>query len=810
MPADNDYNSTPTQSYAQQWVPESPFVRTPDAARREAESGEEPPAVSMLYEFESPFAPEMPDGAGMYRPEAEEFVQLVAGLHDETFNEALYELMSEASALYSDRFTGEYGDPTAQAAQAAQAERLLQEHFAPLEREAESLLDNMAQGMTGYDPLAMAETELETLLSQYEPVRTQLSPTFEFFLGGIFNKIKKGVRGAVNLAKKGVSAAVKLGLGPLLNKLKGFIRPLLQRVLKFALNKLPPALRPVAQQLAKRFLGETDGETFEAFEEERFGAHADPDQIQQEFDGRLAELLFAGEEAEQEMAAAEYATELEQQQLVDVTGDLDRARTRFTSQINQLEKGEDPTPQLEEFIPAALVALQPIAKGAIAIIGRPKVVNFLAQYLAQMISSYVGRDQATALSQAIVSTGLGMLGLEATPDARAKLAGGVVAQTVEDTIRRVATEPEYILDNPTLLQVAVQEAFESAAATNFPDDMLKPGLRETSDINALWAPMPLREGRKYYKKYVRVLDATITPETAKMITTFGGKTLAHFLYQRLRLPADQPVKAKVHLYEAIPGTWLSHISRLENVPGLGSKGRQAWSRLHPLTRQAALALLRQSGLGSNPHPRFLRRRHLIDVGQRFYYLQIEGPQTIIDGDVRTSEVNLVLDFPKNQIRQYNFYSEVDSQQIAMELRKGLPGGALRLARASIEAGLKTAVYKGIGNHVKIIHEAVYPQQYLAAGARVVWEVIRTWLIEKLLEWLSQRLVDYFQTQAQKFINATQDPLDGVTIVVRYTNVPGMSVLRTALKGGFVLPRISPFSGGVPSVDIEVRPGFHRE
>jgi hypothetical protein len=814
---DNVYGSASAQSYAPQWAPESPFLRTPGVAPPGAESAEEEEprtvAVSTFYEVDSPFRSEMRDGAGTYAPEAEEFVQLLTDLNNEMFNEALYELMTEASTVSSDRFAGRYEDPAAQAAQEAQIEGFVQEHFAPLNREAEALLDNMAQGMRGYDPLAMTETELETLLDGYEPVGTQLSPSFEFFLKGLWNKAKGVVKGAVNLVKKGVGTVANLALGPLLNKLKGLVRPLLQRVLKFAMDKLPPQLRPVAQQLAKRFLGEAEGESSEAFEEEQFGAHADPDRVQREFDATLAELLFAGEEAEQDEAVAGYAAEFEQQPLVDVTNDLDRARARFVNQINQLEKGGDPTPQLEEFIPAALLALQPIVKGAIAVIGRQKVVDFLARFLAQMIRPYVGQDQAMALSQAVTSAGLRLVGFEAAPDARSTVGAEVIASTAEDTVRQVAAQPDYVLDNESLLQVAVQEAFENAAATNFPADMLKPELRETPNINALWSLMP-RQGKKYYRKYVQVLDATITPQIASRITTFGGKTLAHFLYQRLRLPANRPVKAKVHLYQAIPGTWLSRISKLENVPGLGSPHKHAWSKIHPLTVQAATALLGQPGLGRDPAPRFLQRRRLIGVGQRFYYLQIESARQVVAGG-RLSEVNLTLDFTRNEIRQYNYFSEVDAQNIAMELQKGGAAGAAgawKLAKTSLEAGLRTvrsALSNGISNHVKIIHEAVYPQQFLGTAAKWLGGVVGAWLVEKLLEWLAPKLVDYFQQQAKRFIDATREPADGVTIVVTYRNVPGMPTLRDALRGGFVLPRANPFAGGMPSVDIQVLAGFHR-
>jgi len=142
----------------------------------------------------------MREGPGIFSLEAEEFVQLLANLDDEAFSDALFELMNEASEVNLSQFTGEFEDSTVQV---AQAERFLQEHFAPLYREAEALLDNMAEGIKGYDLPAMTETEIETLLNHYEPTQTQLtSPSFEFFLGKLLDKAKKAVQGAANLAKK--------------------------------------------------------------------------------------------------------------------------------------------------------------------------------------------------------------------------------------------------------------------------------------------------------------------------------------------------------------------------------------------------------------------------------------------------------------------------------------------------------------------------------------------------------------------------------------------------------------------------------
>src|SRR4029077_10481431 len=78
-----------------------------------------------------------------------------------------------------------------------------------------------------------------------------LSPEFENFFG----KWKKKLAGVVKKVAKFAGKAVKLGLGPVLNKIKALVKPLLNKVLQMAIGKLPEAVRPAAQQLAEKIFG---------------------------------------------------------------------------------------------------------------------------------------------------------------------------------------------------------------------------------------------------------------------------------------------------------------------------------------------------------------------------------------------------------------------------------------------------------------------------------------------------------------------------------------------------------------------------
>jgi hypothetical protein len=90
-------------------------------------------------------------------------------------------------------------------------------------------------------------------------------PTIQFFLGGLLKKAKRAVKSGIDLVKKGMR---EIRLQPILKKLAGLVRPLIQRVLKFALHQLPARLRPAATWLALRVLGENTAPLSQTFDAE--------------------------------------------------------------------------------------------------------------------------------------------------------------------------------------------------------------------------------------------------------------------------------------------------------------------------------------------------------------------------------------------------------------------------------------------------------------------------------------------------------------------------------------------------------------
>src|SRR5204863_8825824 len=131
-------------------------------------------------------------------------------------------------------------------------------------RAADTMLENIAQAVTEHDVASMSEGELDRFFEQFEPRGTGLEPYFEDFLGGLWNKVKSVASTGLDILQKGITLIP--GLGGLISKLRELVKPLLRRVLRTAIDKLPPTLQPIARQLAQRVLGagalEAQGEDF--------------------------------------------------------------------------------------------------------------------------------------------------------------------------------------------------------------------------------------------------------------------------------------------------------------------------------------------------------------------------------------------------------------------------------------------------------------------------------------------------------------------------------------------------------------------
>jgi hypothetical protein len=826
--ASNDESRWATIAEQTRYEPETPFLET-YVFQTESPAGQ-PTLETSTLQVETPFLTQyMGETPGNL--EAETFFATLQDLHDSEFDEVLAELVGEAAALHAEHIT-QLGTTDAEVV----SERFLQEWLEPARRDAEALLEEMERAAAQQDFYVMSEVEIDRFFEGFAPVSSGPTPVFEDFLKKIWRKAKNIAAGAWRLAKQGIKAVGKLiPLGKIFAAIKRLVQPLLQRVLQTALNKLPASLRPAATLLGQRLGILKETEEAEAWEQGEQPATPEVGAIQGEFDVQLTGMLLAEEESEQELLLAEVINEAAMP-AANPLAELDAARERFIREFTQLERGQNPAPVLESFIPAVL----PLVRMGMTIVGRQRIVNFLAGYLGRLIQPHVGREAATALSRALVDIGLRMVMLEApeTREAQQRLAGAAMAATVEDTVRRIAELGEEAIEDPTRLEAETLQAFSGAAARNFPPSLLRPDLPELESygVNATWLMMP--RPRYRYKKYSQVFDVTVTPQIARAVRIHGGGTLEGFLRSR---GANLPVKARMHLYEALPGSTLSGIAALEKgVPGLGQGTQYVWTQLHPLTPEAAGILIQQPGLGKAVDARFLQNPNMIAVGQRFYYLEVPGmrppvprpsgggssgrgdrPRPLIPEErvVRQSQASLTIDLRQgqNMIRVAIFISEREGQELAPRLQAGeVTAGAgllMRMATAAVTSALQNGA-----NSVNILYESPTQEQMAAAAAgaaagisgKVVEEVVK-WLTKKILDMLWKVLVEYLKHRAGEFVTKIREPADGATVIVT-VRAPAQLIILANIRRG-TIPGVTELLGlrsaawGQPVVQVVA--GFQR-
>jgi hypothetical protein len=752
-----------------------------------------------LYEAES---------GGMVDPQSEEYVTFLNQLYDEEFDEALSSLVDEATEIYETHFgpEHEHEDPRTVG---YRAERMLNQHFAPLVGESEALFEFLARELNQRDPNRLSDEEIESMLERYQP-SSQLAPNFDQLFGSLKNLAKKAVSTVANVAKKGLAAAATLGLGPVLNKLKGLIKPLLQRVIQKAIDKLPPTLRPIAEKLKDKlpFLKEFEESDDFATEADSRG---DLSELQYEFNMEVANLLFADNEAEQDLEIAKVVREQNVPDSYPIA-ELDQARERLIDNLQHLQEGESPAPYIENFLPALLPAL----RLGVKLVGRQKVVNFLANLLAKLLQKFVGPQVAPALSKAVVDAGLRLLQMETTED-ESRSAASAIAATVEETVQRVAALPEYVLDNQELLEGFALEAFEQAAAANLPAILpeetykKRPELAEAKKVRGMWLMRP-GKGHRRYKAFTRKFRKLATPHQLSELETQDGLPLSSYLEEQLGMAPGEEAEAVVHLYEVLPGASLSEIVRHEtHIPRIN--GTDAHEQLHPLTREAAAVLTGEPALGREMEH---SNGNDAQVGQRYYYLEIPGkrPLTVPAPAGKTAirrktKTKLVFDFPKSEARVYLFLSEIRAQELAVKLRQHAHvGTAITRLRQPIQKGMNKA-FSGHPKRLKIIHEAVVPGKWEEALKRLP-SVVHQTLMGRLTEWVMTALANQIKQRADEFLKAAEDTADGVTLLITLENPPGFPELRQALKAKGISPNSLKLPEGSPTAKIMISAGYKHE
>lgn len=835
-----------------------------------------------ISEFETPFSQSFEfSQEKTQNPLANDYVSLLAELNDHEFEKSVYEMVTEmednfsSESPYNNETISNYTNENI----SYYTQQQVQEYFQPLVSETNKMLDEAMGKFSGNNLADINETEIERFFTELEINQGEMPLSQEEFFKKLARKIKSVVKSGINLAKKGVNFVGSKLLGPLLGKLKKIIWPLLTRVLKYAAGKIPLALRPYAVTLAKKFLNLDISETasyennFEFsnelnYEYDREADHeADHEfempstgnisEIQTEFDHQIANLVFAETEAEAETMISNYTSVGEnfsgEMYETGAQGEnsIEAAKKQFIQELQNLREGESPAPAIERFLPA----IYPIVKGVITIIGRQRVINFLAGLLSKLVEKWVPANISKPLAASIIDIGARAFGFETNEAEKSYIAYEAIANTIQETVQNLTGLNETLANEHETATAQVLEAFERAAANNFPAQYIKSGLRP-SISNGLWISRPRRGQRPYYKKYTKIFDVTLDPQIVRNIRSFRGLPLANFLRDKLGLDPDKPIQAKVHLYELIEGSMLSRISRVEKVYGLNGQSG-SWIQFHPLSKHAAGLLLKEPGLGRNFSRKFTRDRHYNAVGQRFFYLEIPGSRirfnpctcpkhlpalqsgipltgrsfsgsgfrTSSGKHARSSDIQVVINFIKSEIRFNYYFSEEDAKSIVEKLNRNDFIGAAISIRGSLRNVLHSILVRNIGNKVKIIHEMV-PELYLEniaaeyqqesvgaialnAGKAVLGKIIDK-LIDRLINLAIKGVVNYFKARAAEFKQAQGTQHDGVTMKIIWINIPGMSGIRAvinAIRGKLSIGNLSDLVlPNIPTPEIVILAG----
>jgi hypothetical protein len=775
-----------SDEYDRRPLVESPFLETPayesqEEPSRETSSGEAPSGAWEAWELSTPFvsteSSEMGE-TGSASAEAASLAEIVSELKDSEFRESLERLADEALEMHAAQLAGEYGD---RETRDVAAERLLNEHFQPLAAQTDATLAHFFERLEGYAPGALTDMEIERIAGEVMQANPPVSPASEQFLGGFLNKVGKLVtsaaKGVTDLAGKGLALAGKLALGPLLGPLQKLAKFLLGHVVRFALGKIPVQLRPLARQLSDRLfhaVGEThEGEAghYDQAENESIPAAPDVARLEAEFDLHAAQLLLTPDETEADHLVSSYG-EPDGHSEASPLPALDRAREQLAGGLSRLRTGESPQPLMEQFLPA-VAALWPAIKGGIAIMGRPRIVKFIADLLAKLIKPMLGAEPANALAPAIASAGLGLVGLETGEASQRDVATEALTATVEETLASLGELPPHVFENETLLDSAVREAFEDAAAAYFPNSLIKPEHRETEDRHGMWRRMPVESHRKRYAKYSDSPEVTITPRVAATVQSFGGGTLGDHLRDRMDVPSGRTVSTKVRLYQVLPGTRASTIARAEGIRP---------QDLHPLTPQAAGVLLGQgAGLGSRPAPGVhLASPSRLHLRQRLYYIEPPNGRQHVHHrhHARPARTELAINLRKGQIRVWLYLSERLCQHISAELGKTRGAtAAFRLVKPLVLRAAHMLKAATLERHLPPTLRIISDVPNLDARSPAWLTQVGAQVAAKIDEWASHHVAQYLSNNAEEFRRVSALQHDGVTLRITMTRVPGMEMLR---------------------------------
>ena len=708
---------------AEFYAADAPSINSP-FAEHELVVSETDAEAQPLYATSSPFSESfsMNDEAAI---DTEVSQMLLAELEDEAFVESLELLSAEAAARFVRGPAGWNQEAAVPVLDPADTTAWMES----IASEADRILAELEQKFRDRPVESVSDEELDEFLGTgFGELDGFVAPldAQEFFWKALKKKAKKVASAAKNVVKKAIKAASKvMPLGVIYGRLRTIIKPLLNRVLAKAIGKLPRSLRAPAQRLAQKY-GLRPASEFES-ESEYFAA---------EFDASVAEAMTAEPNA-LEAFEAEVASEAAgDNEVPNAAAQLDSARARLTQQLLEAEAGHTPVDELEQFIPAAVL---PIVRTGIRLIGRKRVVDFLARYLAKLIAPVVGQQLARPLSVQIADKGLGLLSLEAEASS-GRLGAEAVVASIEDTLEEVFSLPDELLENELFLEAAVQDAFHRSAARHFPAAFLKPNVADpdTDDERGVWVMMPRATSPLYrYKKYSKKIPVQMTRSIAREVVFADGETLE----ERLADAGETtwPAQVEFEAYELLPASDLGNIAAFESDD----------PDAPVLDTISDFDTLEEAG--PVPLPAEMKTRDRPPGRQRVVRVRVRGKKLR-----RRSPLSLRLDLrgAKPALRLHLFVSERRANLIAKHLAQQAHREVVTALRAMASGPLRRVTAARLGR--------VLTRQGIGHGASTLIS-----LTDQLFDLLLGALAKQLPTIAGTLTNAAKDPAPGLTITAVY-------------------------------------------
>ena len=215
-------------------------------------------------------------------------------------------------------------------------------------------------------------------------------------------------------------------------------------------------------------------------------------------------------------------------------------------------------------------------------------------------------------------------------------------------------------------------------------------------------------------------------------------------------------------------------------------------------------------LGNDFPKKFTTKRYQHAVGQRFYYLEINGARLRMgtvpgkNKPAHSDDIRGVLNFVKSSISINYYFSEEQAKSVVEKLNQNDFLGAASGMRHSVKGVLHSMLLGNVSGKVQIIHEA-FPEMYLenyadpqenllGSGKSILTGLIEN-LVNKLAGKAYEEIRDYFKSRAAEFKQAQAEPQDGVTIKLVWSNVPGLAAIKTIISADsrVICPLIRPCS-----------------